>query len=282
VGVAVEVVQTAGRGDAADYAAAAGDRLVIAVGGDGTAHEVVNGLLRRAGGGPPRVGFLQRGTGADLRRSVAGPRRPEEVAAWLTTDRWRPLDAGRLSTSTGRRYFINVADAGIGAEVVARAARGPAALGGTMNFLAAAVVSLLRHRNTPVRLRLDDGPVLQRRVRTIAVANGAYLGGAMRIAPQARVDDGWFEVVTIGDVGRWLGIRSLPMLYRGTHGQLAQVEFGRARRVEIVSDVPIGIEADGELAGTTPAVFEVIPGALQVIDWRPSGILSGDSARVSD
>src|SRR5207253_745134 len=201
VGVAVEVVQTAGRGDAADYAAAAGDRLVIAVGGDGT-----------------------------------------------------------------------------GAEVVARAARGPAALGGTMNFLAAAVVSLLRHRNTPVRLRLDDGPVLQRRVRTIAVANGAYLGGAMRIAPQARVDDGWFEVVTIGDVGRWLGIRSLPMLYRGTHGQLVQVEFGRARRVEIVSDVPIGIEADGELAGTTPAVFEVIPGALQVIDWRPSGILSGDSA----
>jgi diacylglycerol kinase (ATP) len=275
-------VQTAGRGDAADYAAAAGDRLVIAVGGDGTAHEVVNGLLRRQGGGPPRVGFLQRGTGADLRRSVASPRRPEEVAAWLTTDRWRPLDAGRLSSSTGRRYFINVADAGIGAEVVARAARGSTALGGTVNFLAAAAVSLLRHRNTPVRLRLDDGPVLQRRVRTIAVANGAYLGGAMRIAPQARVDDGWFEVVTIGDVGRWLGITSLPMLYRGTHGRLAQVEFGRARRVEIVSEVPIGIEADGELAGSTPAVFEVIPGALQVIDWRPSGILSGDSARVSD
>lgn len=280
--MAFDVVETARRGDAADYAAAAGDRLVVAVGGDGTAHEVVNGLLRRPAARPPRVGFLQRGTGADLRRSIPSPRRPEDVAAWLTTDRWRPLDAGRLSTSTGRRYFINVADAGIGAEVVRRAARGPAALGGTVNFLGAAVISLARHQNAPVRLRLDEGPVLQRRVRTIAVANGAYLGGAMRIAPQAQPDDGWFDVVTIGDVGRWLGIRSLPMLYRGTHGQLSQVEFGRARRVEIESEQPIGVEADGELAGMTPAVFEIVPGALQVIDWRPSGILSGDSARMSD
>lgn len=281
-GLAFEVVETSQRGDAADYAAAAGDRLVVAVGGDGTAHEVVNGLLRRPAAQPPRVGFLQRGTGADLRRSIASPRRPEDVAAWLTTDRWRPLDAGRLSTSTGRRYFINVADAGIGAEVVRRAARGPAALGGTVNFLGAAVISLARHQNAPVRLRLDDGPVLQRRVRTIAVANGAYLGGAMWIAPQAEPDDGWFDVVTIGNVGRWLGIRSLPMLYRGTHGQLSEVEFGRARRVEIESEQPIGVEADGELAGTTPAVFEIVPAALQVIDWRPSGILSGDSARMSD
>jgi YegS/Rv2252/BmrU family lipid kinase len=281
-GLAFEVVETSRRGDAADYAAAAGDRLVVAVGGDGTAHEVVNGLLRRPAARPPRVGFLQRGTGADLRRSIASPRRPEDVAAWLTTDRWRPLDAGRLFTSTGRRYFINVADAGIGAEVVRRAARGPGALGGTVNFLGAAVISLARHQNAPVRLRLDQGPVLQRRVRTIAVANGAYLGGAMRIAPDAQPDDGWFDVVTIGDVGRWLGIRSLPMLYRGTHGQLAQVEFGRARRVEIESEQPIGVEADGELAGTTPAVFEIVPGALQVIDWRPSGILTPDRARVSD
>ena len=278
----LEVVETARRGDAAGYAASAGDRLVVAVGGDGTAHEVVNGLLRHPAERPPRVGFLQRGTGADLRRTIVSPRRPEEVAAWLMTNRWRPLDAGRLSTSTGRRYFINVADAGIGAEVVRRAARGPGVLGGTVNFMGAAVISLLAHRNTPVRLRLDDGPVLERRIRTIAVANGAYLGGAMWMAPQARPDDGWFEVVTIGDIGRWLGIRSLPLLYQGTHGQLAQVEFGRARRVEIESEQPLGVEADGELVGTTPTVFEMMPGALQVIDWRPSGILTGDSAQVSD
>jgi diacylglycerol kinase (ATP) len=281
-GVAFEVVETKRRGDAANYAAEAGDRVVIAVGGDGTAHEVVNGLLRRASGRVPKVGFLQRGTGADLRRSLASPRRAEDVAAWLRTDRWRRIDVGRVGTSTGRRYFINVADAGIGAEVVRRAARGPAVIGGTLNFLGGAVISLLTHRNTPIRLRLDDGPVLNRRVRLVAVANGAYLGGGMWMAPKAQPDDGLFDVVTIGDVSRTLGIRSLPMLYRGTHGRLHQVEFGRARRVEIDSELPIGVEADGELVGNTPAVFEILPGALEVIDWNPSGILSGDRARVSD
>ena len=255
---------------------------MIAVGGDGTAHEVVNGLLRRPISSPPRVGFLQCGTGADLRRSLASPRRVDDVAAWLRTDRWRRIDVGRVGTSTGRRYFINVADAGIGAEVVRRAARGPAVIGGTLNFLGGAVISLLTHRNTLIQLRLDDGPVLSRRIRTVAVANGAYLGGGMWIAPKAQLDDGRFDVVTIGDVSRTLGIRSLPLLYRGTHGRLAQVEFGRASRVEIDSEQPIGVEADGELVGHTPAVFEIVPGALQVIDWRPSGILSRDRARVSD
>jgi diacylglycerol kinase (ATP) len=279
----LEIYETRHRGDAADRAAAAGDRLVIAVGGDGTAHEVVNGLLRRPSNGPPRFGALLRaGTAGDLARSLPSPSRPELVPGWIRTDRWRSVDVGRVSTSTGRRYFINVADAGIGAEVVRRAAKGPAWVGGTGNFLGAAVVSLLKHRNASVRLRLDDGPVLPRRVRTIAIANGAYLGGGMWIAPKADVNDGQFEVVTIGDVSRWLGIRSLPMLYRGTHGRLSQVEFGRARRVEIDSDEPIGVEADGELAGNTPAVFEIVPAALQVIDWRPSGILTPDRARVSD
>ncbi len=273
--VDMEIFETRKRGDAADRAAAAGDRLVIAVGGDGTAHEVVNGLLRRPSNGPPRFGALLRaGTAGDLARSLPSPSRPELVPEWLAANRWRSVDVGRLSTSAGRRYFINVADAGIGAEVVRRAARGPAWVGGTGNFLAGAVISLLKHRNVSVQLRLDDGPVLQRRVRTIAVANGAFLGGGMWIAPKADVNDGLFEVVTIGDVSRWLGIRSLPMLYRGTHGRLAQVEFGQARRVEIDSEQPIGVEADGELVGSTPAVFEIVPGALQVIDWSPSGILS--------
>src|SRR5436305_1395576 len=81
----IEVVHTRRRGDATEQAAEAGDRLVIAVGGDGTAHEVVNGLLGRGSGAIPRVGFLQRGTGADLRRSIPAPRRPDEVAAWLST-----------------------------------------------------------------------------------------------------------------------------------------------------------------------------------------------------
>ncbi|HEY9286965.1 MAG TPA: diacylglycerol kinase family protein [Candidatus Dormibacteraeota bacterium] len=267
----LDVVETTGPGDATALAETAGDRLVIAVGGDGTAHEVVNGLLRRHRTTPPRVGFLQRGTGADLRRSIPGPRRPQEVPAWLTRDQWRPIDAGLLMTASERRFFINVADVGIGAEVVRRAARGPRRAGGTVNFLSAAIVSLLVHRNALIRIRLDEGPWLTRRIRTVAIANGAYLGGAMFIAPRASVDDGAFDVITVGDIGRVKGILSLPLLYRGTHERLAEVEFARAGRVQIQSDEPVGIEADGELAGTTPVTFKMLPNALQVIDWPPSG-----------
>ena len=268
-GLELEVFVTRRRGDAADRAAEAGNRPVIAVGGDGTAHEVVNGLLRRPAAEAPIFGALLAGTGADLVRSVSSPRRPEDVARWLSAGRFRRLDAARVATPTGRRYFINAADVGIGAEVVRRAALGPAFLPGTVNFMGAAVASLMVHRNAEVRLRLDDGPVKRLRSRTIAVANGSCLGGGMRMAPRARADDGLLEVVIIGDIGRLRGIRSLPLLYRGTHDRLREVEFAAARRVEVESELPIGVEADGELVGTTPAIFEILPGALRVLDWGP-------------
>ena len=253
------------------------------MGGDGTAHEVVNGLLAGPTRPQPRFGALLRaGTAGDLARSLPSPSRPEDVPAWLRTNRWRTVDAARLESSSGRRFFINVADVGIGAEVVRRAAQGPAWAGGTANFLAGAIMSLVTHENDAVRIRLDDGPPTTLRVRTVAISNGAYLGGGMHMAPAAQIDDGWLEVVTVKDIGRLKGIVSLPLLYRGTHGRLREVDFAKARRVEIESDQPVGVEADGELAGTTPAVFEILPGALQVIDWKPSGILSADRARVSD
>jgi diacylglycerol kinase family enzyme len=246
----------------------------VSVGGDGTANEVVNGLLQRPSGKRPRFGALLRGgTAGDLARSVPSPSKPEDVAGWLTLNRWRSIDAARLDSSAGRRFFINAADAGIGAEVVRRAARGPAWAGGTANFLGGAIVSLLTHKNASVTIRLDDGPLLRRRIRTIAISNGAFLGGGMRMAPRASVDDGVLDVVTVADIGRLKGIVSLPLLYRGTHGRLREVEFARARRVEIEAAEPVGLEADGELAGTTPAVFHIEPKALEVIDWRPLGIL---------
>ena len=253
------------------------------MGGDGTAHEVVNGLLRGKRAGVPRFGALLRGgTAGDLARSVPSPRRPEDVPGWLATNRWRLIDAARLETSDGPSFFINAADVGIGAEVVRRAARGPAWVGGTANFFGGAVVSLLTHQNDAVRIRLDGGTAASRRIRTIAVSNGAYLGGGMWMAPRARIDDGWLDIVTIADIGRVKGIVSLPLLYRGTHGRLREVEFARARRIEIDADEPVGVEADGELVGTTPVVFEIVPAALEVIDWNGSGILSADQARVAD
>jgi YegS/Rv2252/BmrU family lipid kinase len=263
--VGVTVVWTERRGDAAEAAATANGRTVIAVGGDGTIHEVVNGLLRRSGTERPRFGALRAGTGGDFCRSLPGPRDPALVPAWIHTSRFQPIDAARAATSSGRRFFINAADAGIGARIARRAVAAPALLGGTARYLGAAAWSLMVHRNVEVRVRLDDGPTERLRVWTIVVANGGYAGSGMWLAPDARLDDGWLDVVIIGDIGRPLAIRSLPLLYRGQHGRLAQVRFARARRVEIEAETPTQVQADGELVGETPAVFEVLPHALDVL-----------------
>lgn len=235
------------------------------MGGDGTIHEVVNGLLRRRGSERPRLGALRAGTGGDFCRSFPGPSDPASVPGWLQAARFTPIDAARAVTSSGRRFFINAADAGIGARIARRAAAAPTILGGTVRYFAAAAWSLLVHRNAAVRLRLDDGPVQQLRAWTIVVANGGYAGSGMWLAPEARLDDGLLDVVIIGDIGRALAIRSLPLLYQGAHGRLAQVRFARARRVEIDAETPAQVQADGELIGETPATFEVFPTALDVL-----------------
>jgi diacylglycerol kinase (ATP) len=265
---AIEARYTTRRGEARELAAGAGERLVVAVGGDGTMHEVVNGLLSQRGVARPRLGVLQCGTGSDWQRTVPGPRRPAQVRAWLEGECWRTIDAGVLQASAGRRYFLNAADVGIGATVVRRAEGGLRLAGGTANFLLAAVVSLLTHRNSAVRMSIDGGPVESIRVRTIAIANGRFFGGGMQVAPDAQPDDGLLDVVVIGDVSLWLGVRSLPLLYRGRHGRLPQVRFARARSISIESDDAIGVEADGELVGGTPVRFEVVPSALDLLCWK--------------
>jgi YegS/Rv2252/BmrU family lipid kinase len=265
--IPVEEVVTQERRHAMALAAGAGNRLLLAVGGDGTVHEVVQGALGATQARRPRLAILQRGTGSDLSRSVPGPKTPAEVARWLQADHFWTVDAGVVDTSTGRHYFLNAADAGMGAAVVRRAEHGLRVLGGTVNFLAAAMVSLLRYRNQPVRLQLDGGPNEALRVHTVAVANGRCFGGGMRIAPAARLDDGLLDVVVIADISRWLAIRSLPLLYRGTHGRLRQVRFFQARTLRIDADEPAGLEADGELVGETPAEFRVLPAALDLLRW---------------
>ena len=266
-GLKPDVAVTTRRGQAADFAAEAGERLVVAVGGDGTAHEVVNGLLRRRPASTPRFGALMVGAGVDLKRTLPGPGRLEDVVPWLLSDRFRRIDVGRGGTSSGRRFFVNAADCGIGAEVARRQEQLPAWLGGTPSFLLAALASLVVHRNREVRIRIDEGAVEEQVVRTVAVANCRYFGGGMKIAPQAEPDDGLLDVCVVGDVSGLLGIRCLPLLYRGQHGRLPQVRFARARRIEIDAPSPLGVEADGELAGETPAVFEIVPQALDVIRW---------------
>jgi YegS/Rv2252/BmrU family lipid kinase len=276
-GLDFDDVLTSCGGEAVELARAAaleGRPLVVAAGGDGTTSEVANGLLAAGEGvGGTRLGVLPAGTGGDFPRMFGLPADVERAAEVLAAGHARRIDAGRVTctsidpgSDTILRYFVNIASAGIGGDVVDRVESGPRFLNGELTFQLASVVTLLRWRNKPVRL-VVDGESREFLAQQVVVANCRYFGGGMCVAPGAVPDDGLLDVVTIGDVGRWESIRNMGNFRRGTHLEQGHPEIAHTtgRRVEVSSPERVRIEADGELPGLLPAVFEVVPKALEVI-----------------
>ncbi|HZV51305.1 MAG TPA: diacylglycerol kinase family protein [Candidatus Dormibacteraeota bacterium] len=285
-GLEFDAVMTSRPGEAtrlARGAVYAGRPIVVAAGGDGTVNEVVNGFFEDDGpiSGPTRLGILPAGTGGDFRRTLGLPRDPEAAAAVLRAGRSRRLDAGRLrctgpAGSAVLRHFVNIADAGIGGEVVARVNRsrrdgGAGGLlrrlpSGELTFLFASLLTLVTWRNRPMRVVVDD-EAQELIAQQVVVANGQYFGGGMRVAPLAQPDDGLLDVVIAGDLNWWDNLRALGRIRRGTHLDVPgrKIAFTRARRVEVSSPEPVRVDADGEQPGSLPAVFEIVPGALEVI-----------------
>ncbi len=262
-------------------AAIAGYRLVVAVGGDGTINEVVNGLF---GSGPPpadlQLGVVQAGRGSDFGRTVGVPSDMREALARLISGRTQQLDIGRMTYYAGRRgqdasnqhtrYFANVAGVGFDAEVAVRADRGRQAmgrmLGGSIPYLTALGLSLVRYRNRRVVVEAD-GVILPTPapVYSVVVANCQFFGGGMRVAPDADPADGLFDVVILGNFGKLEVVRELPKLYEGSHLSLAKVSVTRARHVVVRSADShrrLIAQVDGEVAGRTPITFDLLPSAL--------------------
>lgn len=266
-------------GDAARIAereARAGRQLVIACGGDGTISEVADGLLRA--GSETELGLLPSGTGGDFRRTLGVPARAADAARLLREGRARALDAGRVSFVGGgggeeSRHFVNVASFGMGGDVIRRVktqawlgAGGARLVGGRLAFAAAAAQSAVAYERPAVRVRLDGGGESRLPVTNFAVANARYFGGGMKIAPEAKLDDGLFDVVAVGDMSAAEIFKNSYRLYLGTHLGLADVRHARASRVEARPEpgAEVGLEVDGELVGRLPATFELLPGALRV------------------
>jgi diacylglycerol kinase (ATP) len=253
-----------GVAEQARRAAENGARLVVAVGGDGTVNEAANGLV----GSGAELGVIPRGTGTDFVRTFRIPTKLDGALAVLTDGRTRELDLGRVSyrawdgaDATG--YFANVASAGMSGAVAQRANATTKALGGKASFLWATLAVFARWRNTDVSVQVDDER-REGRMLDVIVANGQYLGGGMRMCPDARPDDGLFDVLLIGDITKLDLMLTLPKVYRGTHLPHPKAEPLRGRTVVVDAPVPLPIELDGEQPGTTPARFEVVPGALRL------------------
>ena len=233
----VEVRVTSRRGEAEELAAAAiadGRRRVVAVGGDGTVQEVLNGLMANVGGG--ELGVVPVGTGNDLARSLGLPSEPAEAWTVAMGEATRPLDVARATNGEGEdRWFASAGGIGFDAQVAAAMASRKGWQAGRAGYLLTTLTELRRFENRRVRIAIDD-EVLERSVLFVAVANGEYYGGGMRIAPGARTDDGRLDVCVVGDISRLTAIRQMPNLYRGTHVAHSAVSTHAGTTVSIEGD----------------------------------------------
>lgn len=250
-----------------------GRPLVVAAGGDGTLNEVGCGFFEK---GEPiatrsRLGVLPMGTGGDFRRTFALSKDLETAATALLAGRTRRIDAGRVTYrrhdgGEGVSHFLNVADAGIGGEVVRIVNSRGKVFSGEVTFALASGLALLRWRNQPMRV-VADGRERELVAQQVVVANCQYYGGGMRVAPYAVPDDGLFDVMIGGDLSRLESVRLMGPLRSGQHleRKVEKIDHLTARRVEVSSPATVFIDLDGEQPGTLPAVFEVVPGAIELV-----------------
>lgn len=254
---------TAAAGQAERLAAGAGGfERVVAVGGDGTVQEVVNGLIEA--GQPATLGIVPVGSGNDLARSLGLPRSPDEAWSIAVDDGARSIDVLRATGSGGRtRWFASAGGIGFDAQVAAAMAARSEWQRGSIGYLFTTLVELRRFANRRVRLTLD-GVTSEQQVLFVAIANGAFYGGGMRIAPDAAADDGLIDVCIVGDISRATALRQLPNLYRGTHVHHPQVAVARARSVAIEGDAHTLVHLDGEPFGGLPLRVELAAGRLTV------------------
>lgn len=272
IGLTFDSVLTKAPGHAiglARDAVSAGYTMILSVGGDGTLHEVANGLLSMDAALQQGVtiAVVPVGTGADFARTLGVPRTWREACNHLLSEGTRVIDAGAM-TYIGRngeeqRYFVNVAGLGFDGEVTSRTNEGTKMLGGTIPYVTNLVLTLVTYVNKDVDVTMDDN-TLPGRMNSIVVANGAFFGGGMWIAPDAVLDDGLFDVVTIGDVGKIELLQTMPRVYKGTHVTHPKVKVARAREVSVVSQQEMWLQADGESLGRAPVTFHMLPKALRL------------------
>lgn len=263
-GLEHEIRLTERPGHAIELARAAsheGKRFLVAVGGDGTIHEVVNGMIEDDVPivEEPVLGVVAAGTGSDFIKTFGLPSAPTVAVSHLDGDDSFAIDIGKIVyQEDGRevsRYFPNIAEAGIGADVVARAQRLPRWLGPTV-YLAAFWLVMRKHKVAQVKVDLVDrtyeGPA-----NNIVVANCQFFGGGMKIAPKAAPTDGLLDI-QVEHARKREAITIMPKIFKGEHLPHPDIEEFKRVRCSVESDRPLLIEADGEVLGHTPARFEVL------------------------
>lgn len=275
-----QVAFTKKQGDGIELAKRAaenGRKFIIACGGDGTINEVANGILES--GKDIELGILPSGTGGDFRRTLNVPNQAREAAKGLRDGVTKTIDVGKVTFLNHKneqtsRYFLNVSSFGLSAAVNERVKAKNSfgwlpfdALRGKAKFAFSTLQEVLGSDFTTVRVKIDDKDEKSLNTINFCVANSRYFGGGIKIAPDACIDDGFFDVVNIGDIKMAKILLNAYKLYNGTHLELEEVKSTLAKRIEVsaaTANQTIFIETDGELPGKLPAIYEIVPLALKV------------------
>jgi diacylglycerol kinase (ATP) len=242
-----------------------GARRLVVVGGDGSVHEVVNGLDRADG---VELAVVPRGTGWDFARTFGIPRDLDGAVRVALEGSVREVDLGRVSYrawsgESAQALFANVASAGISGAIAKRANEGSKALGGKASYYWATLAVFFGWSTGVMRVTVDN-EAREGKMIDVMACNGRYVAGGMMMCPEAEPDDGLFDVLLIGDVTKRDLMLVLPKTYRGRHLPHPRLEVLRGTTVTVDAEEPLPIELDGEQPGTTPARFEIVPRALRL------------------
>jgi len=250
--------------------------VVVAVGGDGTLNEVVNGFFRNGAPLPTssKLAMVPLGTGGDFRRTLRIPSDSRQAIDVLRSGVVRRLDAGCVTYqnedgSTGVRHFINIADAGLGGEVVFLVGNGTRRFGSAAYTLAG-LRALVRFKNKPMTVNIDGVVHELKKAQQVVVANCQFFGGGMQMAPSASPTDGVFDVVLVKNAGKIETMRGMSDIRSGKHLDQtnAKMELMYGKRISVTSPEKVRIDLDGEAVGFLPALFEIQPGAIEFITPR--------------
>jgi diacylglycerol kinase (ATP) len=249
---------------------------IIAVGGDGTINEIVNGFFEQGSLINEKAGlaFLTSGTGGDFRKSFDIPADIEEQIGRIRDGAVQSVDIGRITFTDhygreGSRYFVNIASFGLSGALdrAVNAMRIGKYLGGKAAYQLGLLKGMLTYANSDVRIRVDDEFDEEVNCCVAAVSNGRFFGSGMRIAPDASTRDGLFDVVIVSGISAVRLLSKVHTIYRGTHLQFDEVQVLRGRKIVAMPVHESGevlLDVDGEAPGRLPATFEILPGALRL------------------
>lgn len=246
---------------------------IIAVGGDGTINEVLNGFYQVESDirqeSQTGLSVLPMGTASDFSRVLQPSTKIEYIEGLLQKRREQTCDVVRASFTdwdgkAASRYFINVADIGIGSDTVVRVNRNSKAMGGFLSFLIACLVSIYLFKNPTLTVEVDGEVLYSGPSSMVAINNGRYFGGGMMIAPYAQITDGLLDITILEGFGKTEFLKALPTVYKGKHLNHPRIRLAQGKKVHIKSQDKVYLEVDGESPGSGDVEIEILPGDIKL------------------